>query len=456
MYLKRKVDSILEKLIRQPLHNPILVAGMRQCGKTESIRQFGRTHFEYVNEINFWRNEDAKQIFDGSLEVDNLIRLITLEFPSFEFVPGKTLLFLDEIQDCPRARLALKSFKDDGRFEVIASDSYLGVNIDPPKANPTPKPEGAEELIEMHTLDFEEFLWAKGYASSSIAFLEECFQKRKPIPSSVHEKLLSVYNEYLCVGGFPESVLRFIESGSFKNAHDKNKSLVFDIKGDPSKRKNAQGGPLYAPSEIARIQKAFDLIPSFALSDNKRFVASRIEGNGFQRVDAINYLVNAGVAFKVHNVSAPSLPLSIGKVESDYKLLYTDIGLLTASFTYEEIKATIRDQLGVNKGYLYEAAVGETLHKTGLAPYYFGKPSKLEIDYVISYDGHATLLEAKAKTGNTKSAKTVMADSSHYGKTKLIKIGSYNIEETGDILTIPCYLTFLLGHNEDDLVPVTL
>lgn len=454
MYLPRKIDVILENIVKDPLHGPILLAGMRQCGKTESIRQFGKTHFKHFNEINFWRNERAKSIFNGSLEVDGLIKLILLEYPSFKFVPGETLLFLDEIQDCPRARLALKSFKDDGRFEVIASGSYLGVNIDQPKSKPTPKPEGAEEVVQMMTLDFEEFLWAKGYSPSSLAFLEECFKNRSPIPSATHETFLSLYNEYLCVGGFPESVLRFVQSGSFKSAHDKNKSLVFDIKGDPSKRKNSEGKALYVPSEIARIQKAFDLIPSFALSENKRFVASRIEGNGLQRVDAINYLVNAGVAFRVHNVTAPSLPLSIGKIENDYKLLYADIGLLTAAFSYDEIKATILGNLGINKGYLYEAAVGETLRKNGLTPYYFGKPSKLEIDYVLSYQGHATLVEAKTKTGNTKSAKVVMSDPAHYGPTKLIKIGSYNIEQIGDILTMPCYLTFLLGREQDDIAPL--
>ncbi|MBQ7250649.1 MAG: ATP-binding protein [Bacilli bacterium] len=454
MYLARKVDKILENRIKDPLHNPLLVAGIRQCGKTESIRHFGKTHFKYVNEINFWQRPEASHIFDGSLEIESLIKAILLEFPSFKFVPGETLLFLDEIQECPRARLALKSFKDDGRFEVIASGSYLGVNIDHPRAEPTPKPEGAEEVLQMFTLDFEEFLWAKGYTPSALSLLEECFLRRTPIPTSVHETLLSIYNEYLCVGGFPESVLRFVQSGSFKNAHDKNKSLVFDIKGDPSKRKDAKGNALYAPSEVARIQKAFDLIPSFTLSDNKRFVASRIEGNGPQRVDAVNYLVNAGVAFKANNVTVPALPLSIGKIENDYKLLYADIGLLTASFSYDEIKATIRDQLGVNKGYLYEAAVGETLRKIGITPYYFGKPSKLEIDYVISYKGKATLIEAKSKTGNTKAAKIVMNDPAHYGKTKLIKIGSYNIEESGDILTLPCYLTFLLGREQDDISPI--
>ena len=454
MYLARKIDAILEKRFKDPLHNPILVAGIRQCGKTESIRQFAETHFQYVNEINFWRREDAKKIFDGKLEVDELVKAILLEFPSFTFVPGKTILFLDEIQECPRARLALKSFKDDGRFEVIASGSFLGVNIDRPKAEPTPKPEGAEEVIEMFTLDFEEFLWAKGYSPSSLSLLEDCFLNRKPVPEAVHESLLAIYREYLCVGGYPESVLRFVVSGSFKNVHDKNKSIVFDIKGDPSKRRDEKGNPLYTPAEIARIQKAFDLVPSFALSDNKRFVASRIEGNGAQRVDAINYLVNAGIVFKTNNVASPSLPLSVGAIENDYKLLYADIGLLTASFSYDEIKAIVRDHLGMNKGYLYEAAVGETLRKNGIKPYYFRKASGLEIDYVISYQGNATLIEAKSKTGNTKSAKTVMGDPGHYGKTKLIKIGMYNIEENGDILTLPCYLTFLLGRIEEDIAPV--
>lgn len=454
MYLARKTDQKLNQWLELPAHNPLLITGIRQCGKTESVRHFGKAKFAHFNEINFWKRPKSKAIFDGSLEVDDLVKAILLDYPNFEFVPGETLLFLDEIQDCPRARLALKSFKDDGRYEVIASGSYIGINIDNPKEAPTPKPEGAEDVIQMFTLDFEEFLWAKGYDASSISHLEEAFFARKAIAPSIHQTLMAVYREYLCVGGFPESVSKFIETKSFKIAHEKNRSLVFDIKGDPSKRKNSEGKPLYTPSEIARIQKAFDLIPSFALSENKRFVASRIEGNGYQRVDAVNYLANAGVAFKVKNLTAPSLPLSIEAIENDYKLLYSDIGLLTASFDYEEIKAIIRDQLGQSKGYLFEAAVGETLWKDGVKPYYFAKPSGLKIDYVIPYRGNATLVEAKAKTGNAKSAKIIMNDPDHYGKTKLIKIGDYNISEVGDILTIPCYLAFLLSHEEDDLTPI--
>ena len=454
MYLKRKIDQELERWLQNPFHSPALLTGIRQCGKTESIRHFANEHFAYVNEVNFWKNPDAKDCFGGALVVDDMIRSLSMEFPSFRFVPGKTLLFLDEIQDCPRARLALKSFKEDGRYQVIASGSYIGLNLVGEVLNATPKPNGAEDVFRMYTMDFQEFLWAKGVEEKSLDFLKEHFRNRTPIPEASHQRLLTLYREYLCVGGFPETVKIFLTQNSFKAAYDKNRSLIFDIKGDASKRKDEEGKPMFTVSEVARIQQAFDLVSSIALSENKRFVASRIDGNGLQRTNAVNYLINANVVFPVKNVTVPALPLSVNRIENDYKLFYADIGLLTASFDFDEIKATYYDALGLSKGYVYEAAIAESLYKQGMSLYYFGKSSGLKIDLVISYQGNATLVEAKAKSGNAKSAKMVLSHPEHYGKTKLLKIGAYNITSTGEILTMPYYLTYLLGDVEDDL-PLT-
>ena len=220
-----------------------------------------------------------------------------------------------------------------------------------------------------------------------------------------------------------------------------------DIKGDPSKRLNDQGKPLYTLMEVARIQKAFDLIAAFVVKDNHRFIASKISGNSYQRDDAINYLINSSVAFKANNVEAPSLPLGIRRIASDYKLFYADIGIMINELGFDTISGIVLEGLGMNKGYLYEAVVADSLYKAGVPLYYYGKESKLEIDFVISYRGCSTLIEAKAKTGNTKSSKQVMNKSDYYGKIKLIKIGDYNISETDDIVTIPHYLTFALGKN---------
>lgn len=448
MYLKRKIDKILLDWWNKPHHSPALVSGVRQCGKTMSILQFASKYFAYVIYINFWKTPKIKECFEASLEVDNIIKLLSFFDASFSFVPFKTIIILDEIQDCPNARLSLKFFKEDGRFEIIASGSYIGLNILENDA-PVPMPNGAEDIIYMKTMDFEEFLWANGYGEETISHLENYFEKKETIPSSIHEKMKQLFKEYMCVGGYPEVVLDYVSSHNFSSAFNKINSLIFDIKGDPIKRTNEAGKSLYNPSEIMRIQNAFDLIVSSSFKDNRRFVISKIShGNGMANKDAVNYLVNANVAFKVHNVANVSLPLIVSKIESDFRLYYSDISIFMAMCGFDTIKALMQDSLGMNKGQIYEAALADSLYKAFIPAYYFRKSSGLEIDFVISYLGYSTLIEAKAKKGNAKSSKTIMNNKEHYGVTKLIKFGDYNITQQNDILTLPYYLAFLLNRTK--------
>lgn len=448
MYLKRKIDKILLDWWNKPHHSPALVSGVRQCGKTTSILQFVSKHFAHVIYINFWKTPKIKECFEASLEVDNIIKLLSFFDASFSFVPFKTIIILDEIQDCPNARLSLKFFKEDGRFEIIASGSYIGLNILENDA-PVPMPNGAEDIIYMKTMDFEEFLWANGYGEETISHLENYFEKKETIPSSIHEKMKQLFKEYMCVGGYPEVVLDYVSSHNFSSAFNKINSLIFDIKGDPIKRTNEEGKSLYNPSEIMRIQNAFDLIVSSSFKDNQRFVISKIShGNGIANKDAVNYLVNANVAFKVHNVANVSLPLTVSKIESNFRLYYSDISIFMAMCGFDTIKALMQDSLGMNKGQIYEAALADSLYKAFIPTYYFRKSSGLEIDFVISYLGYSTLIEAKAKKGNAKSSKTIMNNKEHYGVTKLIKFGDYNITQQNDILTLPYYLAFLINRTK--------
>lgn len=445
IYLRRKVDSELFRWLKEKDHAPALVSGIRQCGKSRSILEFATNNFKYVNKINFWDTPNAKNVFDDSLVVDEIIKKLSLQFPDFVFIPRETVLVLDEIQDCPRARLALKSFKEDGRFEVIASGSYIGLNMEQKSSTPVPMPNGAEEIIRMKTMDFEEFLWANGYTDEQIENLLSYFRKKETIPENIHQKLRNLFKEYICVGGYPETVKKYLDSNNFSTAFKKNESLIFDIKGDPVKRKKDNGKPLYTTTEISRIQKAFDLTLSFDLEDSRRFVLSKISGNSNQRNDAIDYLLNSNITFKVNNVQNVSLPLAVKKIESDFKLYYADIGMMITQCGYDTIRSIMEDTLGMNKGDIFEAAVADSLYKANIPVYYFAKNSGLEVDFVISYQGHSTLIEAKAKTGNTKSSKTIMSHPEHYGETRLIKFGDYNIGFENNILTLPYYLVFALG-----------
>ncbi len=450
MYFKRKIDVLLDDWLNKDNKSPALIVGIRQCGKTETIQEFAKRNKLQLIELNFWTNPEFCSDFDGKLDVDTIISNISLRFPDSFIDPKKTLIFFDEIQDCPKARLSFKNFKNDGRYHVIGSGSYLGINgyvI----GDVTPAPTGYESVFQMHTMDFEEFLWAMGYKEEQINLLVESFNNKTPIPPNVHELYKELFLKYACIGGFPKVIKEYLKTHKIIDAFRELNSTVFDMKTDFGRRKDKKGNPVFKKAEVSRIQSVFDLIPTFLAKENKRFIVSNVAGSKqYDKKDAIEYLRQAHIVAKVYNVEIPSLPLIGEKIESQFKLFPEDIGIVIVMYGIDTVVAINKGDLGQGKGAIYEALVFDSLNKAGIEPYYFAKESGLEIDFVIAYDGYSTLIEAKAKTGNTKSSKTVMKHPEHYGKTKLIKIGDYNISEEGDIITIPHYLTFVLGKTKYD------
>lgn len=445
MYFKRKVDNYLDDWLKKEYKSPALIVGIRQCGKTESIVAFAKRNKLNLIEMNFWTHPEYCQDFEKELDVNTIIDNISLRFPSIDINEKNVLIFFDEIQECPRARLSFKNFEKDGRFNVIGSGSYLGIN-GYVVGDSTPAPTGYDDIYNMNTLDFEEFLWALGYSEEKINDLLYYFDNKKEIPQNMHVLYKDLFIKYACIGGFPKVVKEYINSKSIVSAYKELNNTIFDMKTDFGRRKDKNGNPVFKPAEVSRIQNVFDLIPTFLSKENKRFIVSKIStGNHYEKNDAIEYLRQAHIIYKVYNVNIPSLPLSGEKIESQFKIFPEDIGILTSMYGIDTIAAMNKGNLGQGKGAIYEALVCDSLIKSGIEPYYFGKESGLEIDFVISYNGFSTLIESKSKDGNTKSSKTVMKHPEHYGKTKLIKIGDYNISEVGDIITIPHYLTFALG-----------
>jgi len=450
VYYKRKIDAILDGWLKKENKSPALVIGIRQCGKTETIREFAKRNNLRLIELNFWTNPKLCSDFEGSLDVDTIISNISLRFPGLKINPSNALIFFDEIQDCPRARLSFKNFKSDGRYNIIGSGSYLGINgyvI----GDTTPAPTGYESIFHMKTMDFEEFLWAMGYKDNQINQLVEYFNDRKPLPNNIHNFYKDLFLKYVCVSGFPKAVDEYLKTHKIVDAFKILQSTVFDMKTDFGRRKDKNGNPVFKSAEVSRIQSVFDLIPTFLAKENKRFIVSKVEGGlQYDKNDAIEYLRQAHIVSKVFNVEVPSLPLNGQKIDSQFKLFPEDIGIVTSMYGIDTIAAINKGNLGQGKGAIYESIVFDALNKAGIDTFYFAKSTGLEIDFVISYNGFPTLIEAKAKTGNTKSSKTVMNHPEHYGKTKLIKIGDYNISEEGDIITMPHYLTFVLGKAKYD------
>lgn len=445
MYLERKIDNVLVEWKNKASKNPALVIGIRQCGKTETILHFAKKHYKNYIRMNFWDNPEYCSDFDGELNVDRLISNISLRFPNEVIEPHNTLIFFDEIQECPRARLSFKNFSIDGRYDVIGSGSHLGINgyI---VGDSTPVPTGYEDIIKMSTMDFEEFLWANGIDKIKIIELINFFNEKKPIPDSYNLVYKDLFLKYVCIGGFPNVVKTYINTKNIMEAIRVLQNIIFDMKGDFGRRIDRKGKPIFNTSEVARIQSAFDLIPTFLAKENKRFIVSKIYGGkSFEKNDAIEYLKQTNIISKVHNLENVSLPHSGNKVISQFKIFPNDIGIVSSMYGIDTIIAINKGDLGQASGALYEAIVFDSLYKAGFDIFYFAKESGLEIDLVICYNNTSYLVEVKTKSGNTKSAKTVMKNANHYGKTKLLKIGNYNISEEEDIITIPHYLVFVLG-----------
>ena len=443
--LVRHIDKWLIDWKNKEQHKPALIKGIRQSGKTHSIKKFAYTNYEVVIYINFWDEPNLIDVFDEELKIDNIIKELSVKVKIPNLIDYKTVFIYDEVQECPRALLSLKTNIDDHRYDFIASGSYLGLNGYVVNDD-TPKPVGCVEEFHMRTLDFEEFLWAKGLGEEQVSFIKKAFNERKALSDSMHKTFSSLFREYLCIGGFPEAVKNYILTNNISSSLQITRKISNELKNDFGRRRGKNNKPIFQPNEVARIRSAYSLIPSFLGKENKRYIISKITGKGAKdgANDALNYLKETGLIMKVHNLEVPSTPLAVNVINNQYKVFTTDIGLLVAMLEDGVTDAILSNKLSMSKGMLYEALVADSLYKRGGSIYYFAKESGLELDFVINIKGDATILEVKAVNGNAKSAKTVLKNEKHYGKTKLVCIKDANISYTNEILTIPHYMTFLL------------
>lgn len=445
--LARHIDKWLYDWKNNPKHKPALIKGIRQSGKTHSINKFieDKNNYDVAIYLNFWDNPDLIDVFDGNLDINSIIKELSVKKNLPKLIEGRTVFFFDEVQDCPRALLCLKTNVNEKRYDIIASGSYLGVSGYVVGDN-TPKPVGSIDEFDMRTMDFEEFLWAKGYKDEQIDFIKDSFNKRTPLSNSMHDAFTKLFREYLCVGGFPEAVKNYVLTNNINSSLDITRRITKDLQDDFGRRRDRNKKPLFNTNEVARIRNAFGLISSFLGKENKRYVVSKIEGKGAKDAGkyALDYLKDTGIILKVHNLETPSIPLSVNVIQNQFKVFTTDIGMLIGMLEDGTTDAIMSGNLGLGKGMIYEGLVADALHKRGGSLFYFAKESGLKLDFVVNIGGESTILEVKAVDGNVKSAKTVMKHPEHYGKTKLIRIKENNIGYTDGILTIPHYMAHLL------------
>lgn len=445
--LKRKIynDLVSWKNNSNQKKKALVIKGLRQIGKTFITRKFASEYYENEIYINFKNNDDIKSVFDDNLNVDRIMLDLTAKMPGIKFAPHNTILIFDEVQECSNARAAIKPFVEDGRYDVIATGSLLGIrgyNKKIGKGVPT----GYEHIVYMNPLDFEEFLWAKGISDDVIIYLKECFKNKTTISPAVHEAMLRYFREYICVGGLPEAVNTFIETNNMNEVYQVQNDILEEYKDDFGKHLDENEEEQVNRRLLARIDEVFESIPSQLAKENKKFQFSNIKSKGrsSEYLEAIQWLVDAGIISQCYNLNNLELPLEGNKIGNIFKLYMRDSGLFVAMLEQGTAGDILSGNLGVYKGAIYENIVADCFSKMGRNLYYYHKDSGLEIDFVTRYESEATLIEVKSTNGKTKSSNTILNDSEHYHVKRLIKLSQSNIGIDKNIMTIPYYLAFLL------------
>ena len=435
--LKRKIEQRLVEWKNSAGRKPLIIKGCRQCGKTYSVLDFAKKHYSHTVYLNFFENPDYAAVFSGSLEVDHIIIMLSaLLGKEAIFEAGETVLILDEIQDCPEARTALKFFHLDGRFDVIGTGSLLGVKGygKEPKSIPV----GSETIIDMYPLDFEEFLWANGIAEPVIELLKKNLDAETPVPEALHQRMRQLLLQYAVVGGMPEAVQTFVDTRQMNDVLRIQRDIIRSYEDDMVK---------YAEKkDKSRIKECFQSIPKQLSKENKKFQYSVVKkGSTASKYEgSLQWIEDAGIITRCYNLSITELPLD-GNAEKDtFKVYMKDCGLFVSMLEDGTQYDILQGNLYGYKGALFENLIADIFAKMGRKLYYFHKDSGLEIDFVIRYRGECTLVEAKASTGNTKSTKTILRHPEKYHVYNAIKLGDYNIGRTDQILTLPLYMAFLL------------
>lgn len=434
--LKRKIDKYLTDWKNRPDRKPLIIKGARQIGKTCSVEWFASQNYASVIEINFIEQKKYREIFNDGFEVDAILKNISLLNPELEFIPGNTIFFFDELQACPNCATSLKFFKLDGRFDVICSGSLMGISYNEIESNSV----GYKEDYEMHSMDFEEFLWAKGYNDDFTADLLSHMLDVRPLSELQMDTLMSLFRDYVIIGGMPEVVSTYVRNKNFSGTLDIQRQLLKDYGEDITKYVEGL--------DKAKVKAVYNHISTFLAKENKRFQITKIARNARNRdyMGCVEWLADAGVVNVCYCLNQPELPLKGNYDPKMYKIYFKDTGLLIASLD-EEAQEDLRANrnLGTYKGAIYENIVGDMLVKQGYRLFYYhsDKPA-LEMDFFIRSADSLIPVEVKANDWATASLNRLLNDDKYNDVKYGIKLGYRNIGFNGKFYTFPYFLTFLL------------
>lgn len=434
MRLRRKIDQYLVEWKNTPNHLPLIVKGARQIGKTNAIRNFGQNNYKSFIEINFVLNPEYKTIFKKSFQVDEIIKEITLRNPDVNIIPYETLIFFDEMQECVSTATSLKAFREDGRYDVICSGSLMGINYKKIESNSV----GNKEDYTLYSLDFEEFLWAKGYKDDVIVDMLKHMLNLEPFSETMYDVMLEIFREYMIIGGMPAIVSRFIETKNFSGILKMQQQILLDYEEDITK---------YAAGlDQSKILSVYQNIPVFLGNENKKFQISKIQAGARNReyIGVMNWLTRAGIINVCYSLNQLGLPLKGNYNPNIYRIYFGDTGLLIGSLD-EESQDDLRKNQNFNayKGAIYENVIADMLVKEGYDLYFYkNEKGTIEMDFFIRDANYLIPLEVKANDNATVSLNNLIDNCKdiNYG----IKLCNKNIGFNGKFYTFPYFTTFLL------------
>lgn len=434
--LKRKIDNYLIEWKNNPDKLPLIVKGARQIGKTNAIRNFGKNNYKSFIEINFVFEPEFKSIFSGTFNVNEILKEITLRRPDIELIPNDTLIFFDEMQECVSTATSLRAFREDGRYDVICSDSLMGINYKKIESNSV----GNKEDYILHSMDFEEFLWAKGYNEDQIEDLYVCMKECRPLSQTQFDVMMMNFRDYMITGGMPAIVSKYIENKNFSGILKMQQQILLDYEEDITK----YAGGL----DQSKILTVYKNIPVFLGNENKKFQITKIQDGARNReyIGVLDWLNRAGIINVCYSLNQLSLPLKGNYNPNNYRIYFGDTGLLIGSLD-DEVQDDLRKNQNFNtyKGAIYENVIADMLVKQGYDLYFYkNEKGTFEMDFFIRDKDSLVPVEVKANDNSTLSL-NYLIDNNNYKDIKYgIKLCNKNIGFNGKFYTFPYFMTFLL------------
>lgn len=441
MAIERELNSKLKAWKDNPSHKALLLDGARQVGKTFAVRAFAKKHYDVFLEINFTENPSAKKIFSGDLNAEAIIMGLTA-YSGKPLAPGKTLVFFDEIQECPRARTAIKFLVDDGRYDYIESGSLLGVTYETVDSLPV----GYEKELHVYPLTFAEFAKAAGIQNSTLEDARQACIDARSINPAVHDKLLRAWRIYMAVGGMPAAVQVFVDTNDLAQVLNVQRSILTLYRQDVSK---------YAPNK-AHVSAIFDAIPAQLDAKNKRFKLTDLAKSARMERYASDFmwLADAGVALPCYNTKAPSVPLQVNMQHNLFKLFMCDTGLLSAASTGAVQFELIQGDMAINQGAFLENALAQELVSNGFKLFYYDKSKIGEVDFILQKGARILPIEAKSGADYKKhKALDNLMGVDEWKLEEAVVLCGGNVERSGNVTYLPWYAASFI---KQDTLPDSL